>query len=81
MRAVGFPLRPATKAVNTMLSLQNVALAQMYIEERIEQAEREHLLQEAERAQRAQRSKGALTARVGRTLVTVGQRLEAVGAA
>jgi uncharacterized protein (DUF2252 family) len=64
-----------------MLSLQNVALAQMYVQERIAQAEREHLLQEAERVRRAQRAKVALKARVGRTLVTVGQRLEAAGAA
>ena len=78
---MGFPLRPATKAVNTMFSLQHMALAQMYVQERIEQAEREHLLQEAERARRAQRATVALKARVGRTLVTVGQRLEAAGAA
>ncbi len=63
-----------------MLTLQHVALAQMYIEERLERAEREHLLQEAERVQRSQRAKVALKARVGRTLVTVGQRLEAAGA-
>ena len=67
--------------MKAMLSLQHVALAQMYIEERLEQAEREHLLQEAERVQRAQRAKVALKARVGRTLVTVGQRLEAAGTA
>ncbi|MGI8689449.1 MAG: hypothetical protein ACR2M3_12820 [Thermomicrobiales bacterium] len=67
--------------MNTMLSLQSVALARMYVEERIAQAEREQLLQEAERAQRAQRAKVALAARVGRTLVIVGQRLEAAGAA
>lgn len=77
---MGFPLRPAKKAVNTMFNLQHVALAQMYVEERVKQAEREHLLQEAERAQRSQRAKVALKARVGRTLVTVGQRLEAAGA-
>ncbi len=64
-----------------MLSLQDVVLAQMYVEERIAQAAREHMLQEAEGAQRAQRAKVALKARVGRTLVTVGQRLEAAGAA
>lgn len=64
-----------------MLSLQNEVLAQMYVQDRIKQAEREHLLQEAERVQRAQRAKVALKARVGRTLVTVGQRLEAAGAA
>jgi len=64
-----------------MLSLQDVVLAQMYVEERIAQAAREQLLQEAEGAQRAQRAKIALKARVGRTLVIVGQRLEAAGAA
>jgi len=67
--------------VKTMLSLQSVALAQMYVEERVARAAREQMLQEAERMQRAQRAKIALTARVGRTLVTVGQRLEAAGAA
>jgi homoserine kinase len=69
------------KVVNTMLPLQEVVLAQMYVEERIAQAAREQLLREAERVQRAQREKVALKARVGRTLVTVGQRLEAAGAA
>jgi hypothetical protein len=69
------------KAVKAMLPLQDVVLAQMYVEERIAQAAREYMLQEAERAQRAQRTKVALKARVGRTLVTVGQRLEAAGAA
>jgi hypothetical protein len=69
------------KAVKAMLTLPEVLLAQMYVEERVKQAAREQLLQEAERAQRAQRSKVALKARVGRTLVTVGQRLEAAGAA
>ncbi len=64
-----------------MLSLQNVLLAQMYLEERREDAAKERLLQEAERVQRAQRAKVALKTRVGRTLVTVGQRLEAAGAA
>lgn len=78
---MGFPLRPAKKAVIEMFNLQHVALAQMYIEERMKQAEREHMIQEAERAQRSQRAKVALKARVGRTLVTVGQRLEAAGAA
>ncbi len=69
------------KVVNTMLPLQEVVLAQMYVEERIAQAAREQLLREAERVQRAQREKVALKARVGRTLDTVGQRLEAAGAA
>jgi len=53
----------------------------MYVEERVARAAREQLLQEAEGAQRAQRATVALRARVGRTLVTVGQRLEAAGAA
>ncbi len=66
--------------MNTMLSLQSVALAQMYVEERVAQAACERLLHEAERVQRARRAKIALTARVGRTLVTVGHRLEAAGA-
>lgn len=64
-----------------MLNLQHVALAQMYVEERVKQAAREHMIQEAERVQRRQRAKVALKARVGRTLVTVGQRLEAAAAA
>jgi hypothetical protein len=64
-----------------MFSFQSEALARMYVEERIAQAEREYLLQEAGRVQRAQRAKVALKARVGRTLVIVGQRLEAAGAA
>ncbi|MHB8645694.1 MAG: hypothetical protein ACYDAR_07885 [Thermomicrobiales bacterium] len=67
--------------MKTMFSLQNVTLAQMYLEERRHEAAKERLLQEAERGRRAQREKVALKARVGRTLVTVGQRLEAAGAA
>ena len=69
------------KAVKAMLTLQDERLAQMYVEERVEQAAREHLVHEAEQARQAQRTKVALKARVGRTLVTVGQRLEAAGAA
>jgi hypothetical protein len=78
---VGSPLRPAKKAVKLMLSLHHELLTQMYIEERLERAAHERLLKAAERTQRAQRQAVALTARLGRTLVSVGQRLQAAGAA
>jgi len=78
---VGFPLRPTTKAVSTMLTLQHEMMAQMYVEERLAMAAKEQLVREATQARRTRRAKLALTARVGRTLVAVGQRLEAVGAA
>ena len=64
-----------------MMSQVNEMLTRMYVEERLEVAARERLLNAVERAWRAQREKTALTARVGRTLVSVGQRLEAAGAA
>ncbi|MDQ6908338.1 MAG: hypothetical protein M3176_16065 [Chloroflexota bacterium] len=64
-----------------MLTAQHEMMAQMYVEERLAMAEKRQLVHEAVQAQRAQRTKLALTARVGRTLVTVGQRLEAAGAA
>ena len=60
-----------------MLSLQNVVLAQVYVEERLAEASHERLLRAVERARRAQRQNVALKARVGRVLVRVGQRLEA----
>jgi len=44
-------------------------------------AAKAQLVREATQARRTRRAKLALTARVGRTLVAVGQRLEAVGAA
>lgn len=68
------------KAVKPMFSLEHEAVARMYVQERIAQAAREHLLDEAKRARRARHAKVALMARVGRTLVIVGQRLEATGA-
>jgi len=64
-----------------MLSLHHELLSQMYVEERLERASRERLLRAVERAQRTQRGSVALTARLGRTLVNVGQRLQAAGAA
>jgi hypothetical protein len=64
-----------------MLALQQVMLTQMYVEERLRMAAREDLLRQAEQAARAERRKVALRARLGRTLVTVGQRLETAGAA
>lgn len=60
-----------------MLSLQDVLLAQVYVEERLAEASRERLLRAVERARRAQRQNVALKVRIGRTLVRVGQRLEA----
>lgn len=64
-----------------MLTLQHEMLTRMYVEERLAKAAKEQLVREAVRVRRAQHAKLALTARVGRTLITVGQRLEAVGAA
>jgi len=64
-----------------MLSLQNELLIQVYVDERLERACQDRLLNAAERAQRAQRETVALKARLGRTLVSVGQRLQAAGAA
>lgn len=78
---MGSPLRPARKAVKPMLVLQQVMLTQMYVEERLRMAAREDLVRQAEQAARAERGKVALRARLGRTLVTVGQRLEMAGAA
>lgn len=63
-----------------MLSLHHELLTQMYVEERLERAAQERLLDEAERAQRTHEAV-ALRARLGRTLVSVGRRLEAAGAA
>jgi hypothetical protein len=64
-----------------MMVLQQVMLTQMYVEERLRMAAREELVRQAEQAARTTRGKVALTARLGRTLVTVGQRLETAGAA
>ncbi len=79
--AVGFPLRPAKKAVKPMSELQHMMLPQMYVEERLAKAAHERLLREAERVRRARPMvRVALKARLGRTLVSVGQRLEAAEA-
>ncbi|MGI8855956.1 MAG: hypothetical protein ACR2JW_09405 [Thermomicrobiales bacterium] len=67
--------------MKTMLVLQQMMLTQMYVEERLAMAAREHLVQQAEQAAREARRKIALKARLGRTLVSVGQRLETAGAA
>jgi hypothetical protein len=64
-----------------MLMLQQMMLTQMYVEERLRMAAREDLVRQAEQAARTERGKIALRARLGRTLVTVGQRLEMAGAA
>lgn len=58
-----------------MLSLHHELLTQMYVRERLDEATREHLLQSVERTYRGQRV--PLRARMGRTLVRVGNRLEA----
>lgn len=78
---MGFPLRPAKKAVKPMFLLQEVMLAQMYAEERLEKSARAYLVEQAVQAARARRAKVALKARLGRTLVSVGQRLEMAGTA
>lgn len=64
-----------------MLSLEYILLTQMYVEERLNDAARERMLREVERARRSQRERLALKVRLGRTLVSVGQRLEMAGAA
>jgi hypothetical protein len=64
-----------------MLSLQNELLIQVYVDERLERASQDRLLNAAERGRRANGEARALRARLGRTLVSVGQRLEAAGAA
>jgi hypothetical protein len=64
-----------------MLVLQQMMLTQMYVEERLKKAAHEDLVRQAEQAARAERGKVALKARLGRTLVSVGQRLETAGAA
>lgn len=63
------------------MALHQEMLTQMYVEERLDDAARERMLREVERARRSQRPKVALKARLGRTLVSVGQRLEMAGAA
>lgn len=75
---MGLPPRPYTKAVHAMMTLQQIMMSQMYVEERLAQAERDYLLDTVERAQR--RRSGTLKTRVGRTLVRVGRRLEAAPA-
>lgn len=64
-----------------MLLLQEELLAPMYVEERLRKAAYGYLVEQAEQAGRARRAKVALTARLGRTLISVGQRLEMAGAA
>lgn len=49
----------------------------MYVEERLRMAAREMILREAEQGNRARRRRVALKVRLGRTLIRVGQRLEA----
>ena len=61
--------------------LQHEMLTQMYVEERLKKAAHDQLVKQAEQAARSQREKVALKARLGRTLVSVGQRLETAGAA
>lgn len=78
---MGSPLRPAKKAVKQMLSLHHELLTRMYVEDRLAQAAEQRLINAAEQARREKGEAIALTARVGRTLVNVGRRLEAVGAA
>jgi hypothetical protein len=58
-----------------MLALHHELLTQMYVEERLDEATREQMLRSVERAYRGQRV--PLRARMGRTLVRVGSRLEA----
>lgn len=73
--------RPAEKAVTAMFTLHQFTIAQMYVEERVAKAAQDHLVEQAMKARRATRTKVALKARLGRTLVSVGQRLETAGAA
>ncbi len=63
-----------------MFEMQQMMLAQMYVEERVRMAAHRDLVRQAEQAARARRGKVALTVRLGRTLVSVGQRLEMAGA-
>jgi hypothetical protein len=62
-----------------MFNTQHALLAQMYVEERLDDAARERMLRSVERAYRGQRA--TLRARMGRTLVRVGQRMEAAATA
>jgi hypothetical protein len=76
---VGMPPRPMKKAVTEMLTILDAMVAQMYVEERLAEANRERMLRSVERAYRGQRE--TLRTRMGRTLVRAGQRLEAAPAA
>lgn len=73
----GRTARPGTEsAVNTMYDEREVMVAFLYVQERQEQAARERLLREL----RSQEREGnALVARLGRTLIRTGRRLEAFG--
>ncbi len=62
-----------------MLTAQIELMTQMYVEERLDHARREHMLRSVERAYRGQRA--PLRLRMGRTLIRVGQRLEAAATA
>ena len=53
----------------------------MSIEERLKKVAYKDLVRQAEQVTRAQSGKVTLTARLGRTLVSVGQRLETGGIA
>jgi hypothetical protein len=66
-----------------MLTAQIEVMSQMYVEERLNDAAREQMLRSVERGYRAQRQRQGTTlrARMGRTLVRVGQRLEAAATA
>ena len=61
-----------------MLTLQQMMIVRLYIEERLAQAERDYLLDTLARARR--RRGGTLKARFGRALVRVGHRLQATPA-
>lgn len=61
-----------------MYSETEVMMARLYAEERLREAARERLIGES---RRARRQKWVLAARVGRTLIRVGERLEAAGGA
>jgi hypothetical protein len=72
------PPRIEKKAVTAMLTAQHELMAQVYVEERLDEATRERMLRGVERAYRGQRA--PLRMRMGRTLVRVGQRLDAAAA-
>jgi hypothetical protein len=75
--------RAQQESGDDMLTTQLDLLAQTYVEERLDEAARERMLRRVEREYRAQRQQRETTlrARMGRTLVRVGQRLEAAATA